>query len=554
MVLASSIGEIAHPFFILFAWLIERFYSLIPNYAIAIALLTLVVMIVVFPITRRSTRSMMKMQLLAPELKKIQNRYKMPPGTPVAERQQARQRLNEEMMALYRENNVSPTGGCLPMLLQLPIFWILYGTIRGLIHLKGFSTVAAAKAWCKHPVNGKSCVQPLYISHNSSLYHAVIHANGKLMAFGINMADSVRSAGLTWAEKAPLVASDPPRDRPAVHPDQADQRKERCRRGRESADAADAEGHADHLRCDLHRDPRWRERLLHRVEPVPHRAAGVHVPAGPTHPGVAVPVERPCESRPSRRHDPGPGAAEGVLRAVDHTSGGAADGRRGPEGDDRSGGRSRRGRDAARAATTKYAANGAPRWTRSGWIPSSSPVTGAQQAAAEGPLGDGMDRDDREDRGGGGRRRARRARCRRGRRRGRRRRRGEIGTVRSRTERGAHPRAGFARRARARSVPSGTGRARHGAVARVGSERGGNPAEAVRARPRARRGRSLRQGEISGQPARDERGNGRGPTRRSRPRLKPGRSGRAAGAAAVVEGMGGADRPHGRKVWLRRKR
>ena len=205
MVLASSIGEVAHPFFILFAWLIERFYSLIPNYAIAIALLTLVVMIVVFPITRRSTRSMMKMQLLAPELKKIQNRYKMPPGTPVAERQQARQKLNEEMMALYRENNVSPTGGCLPMLLQLPIFWILYGTIRGLIHLKGFSTVAAAKRWCKHPVNGKSCVQPLYISHNSSLYHAVIHANGKLMAFGINMADSVRTAGLTWAEKAPLI-------------------------------------------------------------------------------------------------------------------------------------------------------------------------------------------------------------------------------------------------------------------------------------------------------------------------------------------------------------
>jgi YidC/Oxa1 family membrane protein insertase len=205
VVLASSIGEVAHPFFILFAWLIERFYSLIPNYAIAIALLTLVVMIVVFPITRRSTRSMMKMQLLAPELKKIQNRYKMPPGTPVAERQQARQKLNEEMMALYRENNVSPTGGCLPMLLQLPIFWILYGTIRGLIHLKGFSTVAAAKRWCKHPVNGKSCVQPLYISHNSSLYHAVIHANGKLMAFGINMADSVRTAGLTWAEKAPLI-------------------------------------------------------------------------------------------------------------------------------------------------------------------------------------------------------------------------------------------------------------------------------------------------------------------------------------------------------------
>jgi YidC/Oxa1 family membrane protein insertase len=206
MLFASSIGEIAHPFFIVFAWLIERFYSLIPNYAVAIALLTLVVMIAVFPITRKATRSMMKMQLLAPELKKIQTRYKTPPGTPVAEKQEARQHLNEEMMALYRENNVSPTGGCLPMLLQLPIFWILYGTIRGLIHLKTFATAKAALAsGCRPIVDVKSCIQPLYINHSSSLYSAVIHAHGKLMAFGINMADSVRTGGLTWVQKAPLI-------------------------------------------------------------------------------------------------------------------------------------------------------------------------------------------------------------------------------------------------------------------------------------------------------------------------------------------------------------
>lgn len=206
MLLASSIGEIAHPFFIVFAWLIERFYSLVPNYAVAIVLLTLVVMIAVFPITRKATRSMMKMQLLAPELKKMQARYKVPPGAPLEARREYRVKLNEEMMALYRENNVSPTGGCLPTLLQLPIFWILYGTIRGLIHLKTFPTAKAARAWCKHPVDLKACVQPLYISHNSSLYHAVIHANGRLMAFGINMGDSVRTSGLTWAQKAPLIA------------------------------------------------------------------------------------------------------------------------------------------------------------------------------------------------------------------------------------------------------------------------------------------------------------------------------------------------------------
>ncbi len=112
---------------------------------------------------------------------------------------------------------------------------------------------------------------------------------------------------------------------------------------------------------------------------------------------------------------------------------------------------------------------------------------------------------------------------------------------------------GFARRARARSVPSGTGRARHGAVAPVGSERGGDPAEAVRA-PEGPRGTIVPAGRNlrAARPRRTR--DGRGPTRRSRPRLKPGRSGRAAGAAAVVEEMGGADRPHGRKVWLRRKR
>lgn len=206
MIFASSIGEIAHPFFIAFAWLIAAFYALVPNYAFAIALLTVVVMIVVFPITRRATRSMMKMQLLAPELKKIQARYKTNPGMTATEKQESRQHLNEEMMALYRENGVSPTGGCLPMLLQLPIFWILYGTIRGLIHTKNFVNAAAAHAYCHALSYGKVCPEPLYINRGSKLFRAVEHAHGHLNALGINLADSVRSAGLSWGSKVPLIA------------------------------------------------------------------------------------------------------------------------------------------------------------------------------------------------------------------------------------------------------------------------------------------------------------------------------------------------------------
>jgi YidC/Oxa1 family membrane protein insertase len=206
VIFASSIGEIAHPFFIAFAWLIAAFYALVPNYALAIALLTIVVMIIVFPITRRATRSMMKMQLLAPELKKIQARYKVQPGMTAEEKQETRQHLNEEMMALYRENGVSPTGGCLPMLLQLPIFWILYGTIRGLIHTKPFKSAAAAARYCHGLNSGKICPQPLYINRGSKLFRAVEHAHGHLNALGINLADSVRSSGLSWGSKVPLIA------------------------------------------------------------------------------------------------------------------------------------------------------------------------------------------------------------------------------------------------------------------------------------------------------------------------------------------------------------
>ena len=185
---ASSIGQIGAPFYHAFAWVLALIYGAIPNYAIAIALLTVLVMIVVFPVTLKGTRGMMKMQLLAPELKKIQARHKTSPGASAEEKSEARKALNEEMMALYKENNTSPTGGCLPLFLQMPMFLILYGTIKGLTH--------------KLP-SGK--LDPLYISHTSKLYESIIQAKGALRAFGINLADSVKTHGLSWGGKAPYI-------------------------------------------------------------------------------------------------------------------------------------------------------------------------------------------------------------------------------------------------------------------------------------------------------------------------------------------------------------
>ena len=78
-------------------------------------------MIVVTPLTLKGTRSMMVMQQLQPEMKKIQTRYK-----------DDRQKLNEELLKFYKENDISPLGGCLPLLVQMPVFLVLYQVLRGL--------------------------------------------------------------------------------------------------------------------------------------------------------------------------------------------------------------------------------------------------------------------------------------------------------------------------------------------------------------------------------------------------------------------------------------
>lgn len=195
MILASTLGNIVHPFYVIFADVLSYCYDLVPNYAIAIAMLTLLVMLVVFPITLRGTRGMMKMQLLSPELKKLQAKYKVQPGMSVAERQDLRQRQQQEMMAVYKENGVSPAGGCLPMLLQFPIFLILYGTVRGLIHQR---TIGIGKH--AHLIS-----DPLYISHTSKIYHAIEASSGQLKSFGLNLADSVRTSGLSGVQKIPFI-------------------------------------------------------------------------------------------------------------------------------------------------------------------------------------------------------------------------------------------------------------------------------------------------------------------------------------------------------------
>ena len=95
------------------------FYSLVPNLGVAIILLTVVVMVVLYPLTAKQFKSMMAMQRVQPEIKKLQAKYK---GD--------RQKLNEEMMRFYQENHINPLSGCLPLLVQFPIFFLLFRVLR----------------------------------------------------------------------------------------------------------------------------------------------------------------------------------------------------------------------------------------------------------------------------------------------------------------------------------------------------------------------------------------------------------------------------------------
>jgi YidC/Oxa1 family membrane protein insertase len=162
----SEIGKIFHPLFAALAYLIAVFYSWWPSYAFAISMLTVAVMVVLAPLTIKSTRSMLAMQRLAPELKRIQQKYK-----------NDRQRLNEEMMAFYKEHGINPLGGCLPTLLQLPVFFVMYDVIEGLTNKVGPHHVAS----------------PKYISHSTLLYKHLIAAHGTMVSFGLDLAKSVTS-------------------------------------------------------------------------------------------------------------------------------------------------------------------------------------------------------------------------------------------------------------------------------------------------------------------------------------------------------------------------
>ncbi len=105
---------------------IQEIYQLVGDYGLAILLITLLLKIIILPLTHKSMKSMKRMQELAPKMQAIRSNFKNNP-----------QKMNLEMMTLYRKEKINPLGGCIPMLIPLPIFIAFYSLFRSMVELQG---------------------------------------------------------------------------------------------------------------------------------------------------------------------------------------------------------------------------------------------------------------------------------------------------------------------------------------------------------------------------------------------------------------------------------
>jgi YidC/Oxa1 family membrane protein insertase len=138
------------------AKVLAALYGVTNSYAGAIALLTLAMMLLLLPLTLKSTKSMLEMQKVQPLIKQLQQDYK-----------NDIQGRNEAMMALYKEHKINPAGGCLPMLLQMPFFMTMWRVLYGL------TVRCGQRGEAKCAEGQPTFFSPKYLQHDSQLYKSL---------------------------------------------------------------------------------------------------------------------------------------------------------------------------------------------------------------------------------------------------------------------------------------------------------------------------------------------------------------------------------------------
>lgn len=107
-------------------WCMELIYKIIPNWGVSIIILTILIKILLFPLTKKSSMGTLKMQELQPKIQEIQDKYKDQPD-----------KLNMEMSKLYKESGYNPLSGCLPLLLQFPLIFAMYNLFNNYFEFRG---------------------------------------------------------------------------------------------------------------------------------------------------------------------------------------------------------------------------------------------------------------------------------------------------------------------------------------------------------------------------------------------------------------------------------
>ena len=168
--------------FEILAKLLSFFFQLTNSYGFAIILLTVAVRLLLFPLTAKQTRSMAAMSRVQPQVKKLQ-----------AEHKDDRQKLNEELMKFYKQEGINPAAGCLPLVLQIPVFIGLFRVIKGLSHAGPLSALQI------------NVPKPNYLSANSDMYRSIVRSGGKLISWGFDLAQSARNIGGDFNKRLPYV-------------------------------------------------------------------------------------------------------------------------------------------------------------------------------------------------------------------------------------------------------------------------------------------------------------------------------------------------------------
>jgi YidC/Oxa1 family membrane protein insertase len=168
--------------FEIIAQVIAFLFDLTKSYGMAIILLTVLMRLLLLPLTLKQTRSMQGMSKLQPEMKKLQEQYG-----------DDREKLNQEVMKLYKEHKVSPAGCGLPVLLQAPILIGLYRVVNGLtrnVELSGLMIRVA---------------KPNYLANDTELYRSLVRSGGAMRSFGIDLAQSAQGVSGSAATRLPYI-------------------------------------------------------------------------------------------------------------------------------------------------------------------------------------------------------------------------------------------------------------------------------------------------------------------------------------------------------------